>query len=131
MSSNRVFFPQQALDRWLEQGRVSLVDDELTITEAGRRFRLTGALHFTAEVGGVEDGLGLVGKVKSLEQLRELNGEHYADSVVLGDNAYQVIEGFLGEPIPAPAPRKPSGSRMPKVADDDSDLLLRLSNPPG
>jgi hypothetical protein len=129
MSSNRVFFPQQALDQWLEQGRVSLVDDELTITPAGRRFRLSSALHFTAEVGGVPDELGLVGKVKSLEQLKALNGEHYADSVVLGDNAYQVVEGFLGEPVPAPATRKPSGSRVPKIEDDDSALLLRLSTP--
>ena len=30
MGKNRVFFPQQALDSWLEQGRIGLVDDEMT-----------------------------------------------------------------------------------------------------
>ena len=29
----------------------------------------------------------------------ELEGEHCADSVIIGDNAYEVVEGFLGEPI--------------------------------
>ena len=36
-----------------------------------------------------------------MEQVQALSGEHYADSVILGDNAYQVIEGFLGELMPA------------------------------
>jgi hypothetical protein len=29
-----------------------------------------------------------------------LGGEHCAGSVILGDNAYEVVEGFLGLPIP-------------------------------
>jgi hypothetical protein len=102
MASNRVFLPQQALDRWLGQGRVGLVDDLLSIPPGGRRFQLVSALRFMAEVAGNDDPHGLVGKVKSLEQVQALNGEHYSDSVILGDNAYQVIEGFLGEPLPAP-----------------------------
>lgn len=128
MAGNRVFLPQQALDQWLEQGRVTLVDDELTISPAGRRFRLVSAVRFMAEVAGTADGAGLVGKVKSLEQVQALDGEHCADSVILGDNAYQVIEGFLGEPLPA-STRKPTGSRLPKSEDDEVDPLARLSNP--
>ncbi len=100
MGANRVFFPQQTLDEWLEQGHIALVGDELTIGAAGRNLRLHGAVHFVAEVAGSEDGNALVGKVKTHEQVAELGGEHVADSVILGDNAYQVVEGFIGELLP-------------------------------
>ena len=127
MGANRVFFPQQALDQWLEQGKVSLVDNELTITPAGRRFALHGALHFIAEVSGSGDPHGLVGKVKSLEQVQSLNGEHYSDSVILGDSAYQVVEGFLGEPVPASASARKAAQKAAPLAA--SDPLARLLEP--
>jgi hypothetical protein len=130
VAGNRVFLPQQALHQWLGQGRVTLVDDELTITPAGRRFRLVSAVRFLREVGGASDTAGLVGKVKTVEQVQALQGELCADSVILGDNAYEVIEGFLGEPLPASAARKGSGSRVPVPQDEQlDDPLARLSNP--
>jgi len=123
MGANRVFFPQQALDEWLEHGRVVLVGDELTVLPEGRRFQLTSALRFVAEVADSPDAHDLVGRVKSLEQVQALHGEHYADSVILGDNAYQVVEGFFGEPL---AGKKMSSSRRtaanakaPAIGADD------------
>ena len=74
MGANRVFFPQQTLDEWLEQGHIALVGDELTIAAAGRNLRLHGAVRFVAEVAGSEDGHALVGKVKTHEQVTELGG---------------------------------------------------------
>lgn len=97
MGKNRVFFPQQALDSWLEQGRIALVDDEMTLKPDGQRYRLTSAIRVMAEVAEGTDPHGLVGKVKTLEQIAELGGDQQSDSLVLGDNAYQVIEGFLGD----------------------------------
>src|SRR3972149_3661273 len=97
MPKSRVFFPQAALDSWLEQGRVALVDQEMTLLPAGERYRLTPAVRVMQEVAEGSDAHALVGKVKTLEQLASLGGEHCADSVILGDNAYAVIEGFLGE----------------------------------
>jgi hypothetical protein len=128
MAENRVFFPQQALDHWLEQGRITLVDAELTIAPAARRLRLVSALRFMTEVGGAEDAHGLVGKVKSIEDVLALEGEHYADSVVLGDNAYTVIEGFLGHPLPA-ASSKRAASMRPLPPSDEPDPLAPLFEP--
>ena len=108
MGANRVFFPQQTLDQWLEQGRIALVDDELHDRAAGRRFRLSSAVHFIAEVAGTEDAHGLVGKVKTLEQVQALGGEHYADSVILGDNAYQVDRGLRRRAAADRPPRRRS-----------------------
>ena len=126
MSENRVFFPQEALDDWLDEGRVQLVGDELTTTPEGRRLRVESALRFVAEVGGGADPLGLVGKVKTLEQVQALSGEHCADSVIIGDCAYQVIEGFLGEVLPTvrrSAKRKPADESA--VRDDSLAAMLR------
>jgi hypothetical protein len=99
MRENRLFVPQQMLDLWLSEERVD-VEGEVMITKPeGQRFTLTTAVLFKAEVTGAEDEHELVGRVKDLGQLTELGAEHYADSVILKDNAYQVVEGFAGSPI--------------------------------
>lgn len=99
MAANRVFFPQEALDAWLEEERIELDGEQMTLNPDGQRFRISSALRFMAEVAEGHDPHGLVGKVKTVEAVAELGGEHQADSVLLGDNAYEVIEGFLGEPL--------------------------------
>ncbi len=99
MGLNRVFLPQDALDSWMEKGRIDVEGDEMKLQPGGQRFRLKTALHFVEELAGGGDEAQLVGKVKDLEQVTELGGEHAYDSVILGDNAYTVVEGFVGEPI--------------------------------
>lgn len=94
MPETRVFFPQSSLDGWLDSGRARLVDDRLVLP-GGHALELQEALRFLAEVADGTDPHGLVGKVKSIEEVTVLGGEHQADSVLLGDNAYQVAEGFL------------------------------------
>lgn len=99
MASNRLFLPQEAVDIWLADGKIAIEDDLLTLRrgDAQLQLRLSSALRFTEEVAEGSDPHGLVGKVKTLDAVGALEGEHYADSVVLGDNAYQVVEGFLAE----------------------------------
>lgn len=96
MRENRLFVPQQMLDRWLSEGRVDVEGETMITKPEGQRFLLTTAVLFKAEVTGAPDAHALVGKVKDLEQLARIGAEHYADSVILGDNAYQVVEGFAG-----------------------------------
>lgn len=133
MNVNRVFFPQEALDTWLEQGRIALVGDELTIQPEGRRFRLTSAVRFMAEVAENRDPHDLVGKVKTLDQVLALAGEVCAGSVIIGDNAYEVVEGFLGEAVPlsskSQARRSLAGAKAPRpvAPDDPLHLLLQQS----
>lgn len=102
MGVNRVFLPQEALDTWLTEGRVDVEGETMTLKPEGQQFQLKSALHFVSEVSGAEDEAKLIGRVKDLEQVAELGGEHYADSVLLGENAYQVVEGFVGEPVVTP-----------------------------
>lgn len=87
------------LDVWLSDERVEVEGEVMVTRPEGQRFHLTTAVLFKEEVTGEPDAHGIIGKVKDLEQLAALGAEHYADSVILGDNAYQVVEGFAGAPI--------------------------------
>lgn len=92
MSQARVFVPQEALESWLIAGRASLEDDLLLFE--GLRFRSEPAVHFLEEVSGSDDAHALVGLVKSQKQLVSLSAEHSPGAVVLGDNAYRVVDGY-------------------------------------
>lgn len=99
MSENRVFVSQETLDRWLSEERVEVDGDVLRLQRDGQRFRLATALHFVSEVAGGGDPQSWIGKVKPLDAVLESGGEHCAGSVVLGESAFEVIEGFLGFPL--------------------------------
>lgn len=100
MRANRMFFSQQALDGWLEAGQVSLEGDVLGLPN-GPSFRLTSGVVFNQEVATGEDTLGLCGKAKTVQEVEALKGEHVTGSVVIGDHAYEVTDGFLAELIDA------------------------------
>jgi len=87
---------QDALDAWVAEGKGEVQRDELLDRSTGRRFRLREGLRFLSEVTGTPDAHQLVGRVKDLDQLSALHGEHMADSVIVGENAYQVQQGFVG-----------------------------------
>jgi hypothetical protein len=99
MGKNRVFFPVAALDQWIGEGKVDLSAEELTIKGEHRRYRILEAAHVVAEVTGAPDVHELVGKVKTRLFLRELGAELLETSMILGDNAYEVVPGFLGAPV--------------------------------
>ena len=97
MATNRAFFSQDWLDRWLAEGRVSLEGEVLALGAEGPSFQLSSAVLFRTEVATGEDARKLCGRVKTLAAVRELSGEHAPGSVVIGDNAYEVVDGFVGE----------------------------------
>jgi hypothetical protein len=97
VATNRVFFPQQIVDRWLADSVVGLEGEVLVVLPDGPAFLLTSAVRFGAEVGSGEDGPGLCGKVKTLQAIEALSGEYDLGSVVLGDYAYEVVDGFVGD----------------------------------
>ena len=99
MAKTRIFFPEAALDTWMLDGHVELAGEQLTMKSEGRRYRITEAARILREVTGAPDGFDLVGRVKSKAFLAELGAELLESSMVLGDNAYDVVPGFLGLPI--------------------------------
>lgn len=99
MGPNRLFVSQSKLDQWLSDSLVEVDGETMTTQPDGNRFELKTAVLFTEELTGEGDPHELVGRVKDLEQITALGGEYASGSVILGDNAYTVVEGFVGHPI--------------------------------
>jgi len=87
------------LDAWTADGRASLEGDKMVLKELGRAFSMTPAVVFV-KVTGPDDPNDLVGRVKSKDALEAMGGELFGNSVIYKDTAYDVIDGFMGEPLP-------------------------------
>src|SRR5207237_6357822 len=91
-----LFVPQSVLDKWSEQGRIEVEGYVLTILGEQKSFALTSAVRFIKMEAG-EDNAGLLAKVKTTDALKQMGAEHYMESVILGESAYQVQQGFLAD----------------------------------
>ena len=72
----------------------------MTLTADGRSFAIRPAVLFTRVAGPEEDPHGLLGTVLDDEALAKMGADHYMTSVIIGETAYDVQGGFLGDPIP-------------------------------
>lgn len=138
-----LFVSQALLDAWASQGRIDVDGSSIALrgVEAqGRRYALEPAVRFLRVAGGGDDPGGLVARVKTLVQVRELGGEPMADSVVMGETAYEVEPGFLAEAsaveaasraAPAAPPAPPTGSNrgLPRDLEErrqEAEALARF-----
>jgi len=95
-----LFVSQAMLDSWAEQGKIDFVGNVMTVLTGegkGRSYALDPAVRFMKVLGEESDPNGLVHKVKSVTQLREMGAEPAEDSCIMGDVAYEVQPGFLAE----------------------------------
>jgi hypothetical protein len=97
---SRLFISVDRLDAWTAEGRASLEGNRMVLTELGRAFSMTPAVYFESATGSDEDPNGLIGLVKSKHALDEMGAEQLANSVIYNDMAYNIIDGFIGEPLP-------------------------------
>jgi hypothetical protein len=95
--ARHLFIAQQTLDAWVEQDKVEFDHNVMTIKADGRSFKMVEAVRFVKVEGGDEDTAGLLGRVKTNDQLKAMGAERYRDSVLYQDIAYKVQEGFIGE----------------------------------
>jgi len=95
---NRVFFPQEAMDVWVADDHVDFDGDELVLTSESRKYRTVEAVRILREVTDGADPNELLGKVKSKAYLAELGAEIMEGSMIMGDNAYDIVQGFVGAP---------------------------------
>lgn len=90
----RLFISQERLDDWCGTDRADLSGDLLTLD--GNRYTITPGVFFAKVAGGDDDTNDLLGTVKNEEELVTLGAEQYHNSVICGDNAYDVVCGFVG-----------------------------------
>jgi hypothetical protein len=104
-----LFVPQSVLDKWSDKGRVEVEGHVLTLLREKKSFQLTPAVRFIKMEAGADDKK-LLQKVKTLDALKQMGAEHYQESVILGESAYQVQQGFLAD---ANALRRAAGVAPP------------------
>jgi hypothetical protein len=97
---SRLFISVDRLDAWTDEGRAALEGDLMTLTELGRKFTMMPAVCFVKTTANDDDPYDLVGRVRSKPQLDEMGAEQLSNSVIYQDMAYDVIDGFIGEPLP-------------------------------
>ena len=123
MAASRLFLSQAVLDRWLSEGLATLDGETLASGPDRLGFELKTGLLFESEPTESGDSAGLLGKVKDLDQVLGLGGDYSTGTVILGDAAYEVVEGFVGTAVPSvlavlsskPPPRL-SGALPPRDA---------------
>lgn len=126
MGPSRVFFPQGALDAWLAEGRVELAEGILVVRAERRRYRLIEAVRVLDEVTGAPDDHELIGRVKSLPFLHELGADVLEGSMVLGDNAYTVVPGWMGTPIGSFESHRATSQGLAAAGSDEALLAQYL-----
>ena len=95
---NRVFFSQASVDQWGIDGKIDLVAGELILLAEGRRYKVEEAVRIVTEVTGANDDRKIIGRVKPKRALDEIGAELLETSMILGDNAYDVVPGWIGTP---------------------------------
>ena len=126
MRPNRVFFPQELLDTWLADERVEIAGPELRMRDDARRYAISEAVHILRDAADGGDASKLVGKVKTRDDLTAMSAEVFEGSIVIGEEAYDVVPGFVGEPIVSGASASVSVSTAAGAPAKDEDLLAQF-----
>jgi hypothetical protein len=101
----RLYISQKRIDAWSAENRIDVKGDIMTLVEHKRSFTIRPAARFLKVSGGEEDPHDLVGKVKAATEIADMGADHMADSVIVGETAYDVENGFVGEALPKGAMR--------------------------
>lgn len=118
------------------EGKIELTPDSLVILAEGRRYEIVEVVSVTVEVTGSPDPHGLVGKVKSKADLTAMGAEIMETSMIIGDNAYDIVPGWAGTASTPFAAHLDSGERMRarrgktdsgKLPQTDEEMLERFA----
>lgn len=106
--------------------KADLKDGKLVVPAENASYPATPAVHFLKLVSG-PDEKKLVAKVKTQEQLDKLGAEHLADSVILGESAYEVVPGYIAD-VPSAARPQDKKKGAPEADLLAAFLLDKLSS---
>ena len=115
----KLFLPHKTLEDWMISEKADLQDGKLLVTEGKVSCAVAAGVLFAKLVSG-EDTQGLLGRVKTTAQLDAFSAEHFQDSCIVGEAAYEVVEGYVTEVVTAPAAK---GETKKKPGSPEADLL--------
>lgn len=93
----RIFIAQSLVDVLISSGKAQLLRDILRVPTAGAVVDLfiNPAVYFDRVDGAEGDTRDILGRVKTAQELAQMDAEHYETSVVMGDSAYTVVPGIV------------------------------------
>jgi hypothetical protein len=119
----RLFLPQTQIEEWALEDKADVKDGVLVVAGEEEVYPVIPAVHIVQLVTG-EDSNGLVTKVKTEAQLQSLGAEQMADSILLGETAYEVVPGYVAEvPVPS-SDGTPADGKLGSEADLLAAFLL-------
>ncbi|MGI5860676.1 MAG: hypothetical protein ACOX6T_01315 [Myxococcales bacterium] len=117
------FLPQALLDSWLEAGKADIRAGLLHDLNSREKFVVREAARFLRVESG-DDVTGLVGTVKSTEQLKAMGADQCGTSVIVGETVYEVAPGWIAEEPSAQGPRPAGGPTERK--NPEAEMLAKL-----
>jgi hypothetical protein len=90
----RLFLSQATLEEWALADKADVRDQQLVLHGDSAQVPVEDAVHVARLVSGPDEEK-LLHKVKTPAQLEKLGAEQLADSVIVGESAYDVVRGYL------------------------------------
>ena len=94
LTSVRLFLSQATLEEWVVADKADVKEHHLVLHGESAQLPVEDAVHVARLVSG-SDEQKLLHKVKTVGQLDALSAEQLADSVLVGESAYDVERGYL------------------------------------
>jgi hypothetical protein len=95
---NRLFFSQRILDGLIDEGKIRLDKNIITILSKNNpSFELQAAYRFARTADNGPDPYNLVGQIRYETDIKAMPAEMYLDSIIYRDTAYVAEAGYIGE----------------------------------
>lgn len=94
-----MFISQSTLEAWLDSKNAEMQDQRVTLSRLGRAYDLEPAVRILSVVpaeGEAATAEALVGRVLAEDSVLQLGGELMGESMLFGDNAFEVEPGYIG-----------------------------------
>jgi hypothetical protein len=116
----RLFLSQATLEEWLVADKADVRDHHLLLHAESARLPVEDAVHVARLVSGADEKK-LLHKVKTVGQLDALSAEQLADSVLVGESAYDVQRGYLVQ-----LPDADFAAALAPEKEKEADLLAQF-----
>jgi hypothetical protein len=97
-SVKKLFFSQRILDGLIDEGKIRLDNNIITIlSQNNPSFELRAAYRFAKTADNGPDPHHLVGQIRYEHEIKAMPAEIYLDSIIYQDTAYVAEPGYIGE----------------------------------
>ena len=113
--SDKLFFSQDIIDAWSDEGKVNFENNILTINQdPPTKYGLIPAYRIIKLEGGGKDPNGWLNKIKTKEELEKMGADIYMTSVIVGEVAYAAEYGYIAK----------VEKKKPKTDEQSDEALL-------